>query len=219
MAQPSSRWNPIGTGLAGVAASALVAAAGLALAGALAVTQVAGASTRARGAQHATHVRHAQHATDAHHARQGQGASSHGALVKEVASKKYGEILVSSGGRTLYMLTADTSSSLACTTGACTGLWPPLMTSGKPRAGKGISARRLGTVKRGSGRQVTYDGHPLYLYAGDTAAGQVNGEGVSSFGGTWYVLSNKGAPVKAALTSSTSGTESGSGGSGGSGGW
>jgi predicted lipoprotein with Yx(FWY)xxD motif len=139
-------------------------------------------------------------------------AKSHRALVKVVTSKKYGKILVDASGRTLYLLTSDTASSFACTAG-CTGLWPPLLTKGKPRGGKGISKKKLGTAKRGASLQVTYDGHPLYLYAGDTGTGQVNGEDIKSFGGVWYVLSSSGAAVRAALASSTSG----GGGSGG--GW
>jgi predicted lipoprotein with Yx(FWY)xxD motif len=149
-------------------------------------------------------------------------ATSHGAMVKLEKSSKYGKILVDSSGRTLYYLTSDSASSPTCTTGSCTGLWPPLMTKGKPRAGKGISKKLLGTTKRGSKLQVTYHGHRLYLYAGDSGVGQVNGEGIKSFGGTWYVLTGKGKPVKASLTSSKSGSGTGygsSGSSGSSGGW
>ena len=153
----------------------------------------------------------------------GAGASAHkhrarrGAVVKVVRSKKFGKILVDSSGKTLYVLEGPKQSTSACTS-TCTGVWPPLMTRGKPRAGKGTAKHKLGTARRGALRQVTYDGHPLYLYAGDTGAGQVSGEGIASFGGTWYVLSGKGAPVKAALASSTSGGGSSSGGSSG-GGW
>lgn len=148
----------------------------------------------------------------AHH----HAARSNRALVKVVSTKKYGKILADSSGRTLYLLTADTATTLACTTGSCIGLWPPLYTNGKPRGAKGIAKHALGTVKRGSKLQVTYHGHPLYLYAGDSGRGQVNGEGIQSFGGVWYVLSKKGSPVKGASTSSTSGSSGGSGGGYGS---
>ncbi len=146
----------------------------------------------------------------------GHRAKSDGALVRLEKSKKYGEILTDSSGRTLYLLTADTARSLACK-GVCTDIWPPLLTKGRPRAGQGVVAKELTTVKRGSSLQVAYDGHPLYTYAGDGGTGQVNGEGIVSFGGTWYVLGPKGSPVKAALDSART-AESGSGGSGGSGG-
>jgi predicted lipoprotein with Yx(FWY)xxD motif len=141
-------------------------------------------------------------------------AESHGALVRLEKSKKYGEILTDGAGRTLYVLTSGGAKSLKCT-GACASIWPPLLTKGKPRAGKGVVAKRLRTVKRGSSLQVVYDGHPLYFYAADSGPGQENGEGIKSFGGTWYVLSGKGLPVKGALASSTSS----SGGSRVSGGW
>ena len=172
-----------------ILATVAAAAASLTLAAAVAAPAVAGASTHK------------------HRAR------SHGALVKVVASKEFGKILVDASGRTLYFLDAANKTPDACT-GSCTGLWPPLMTKGKPRAGKGLARKKLGTAKRGARLQVTYDGHPLYLYAGDTGAGQVKGEGIASFGGKWYLLSGKGSPVKVALAS----WKKGSGGSGGYGG-
>ncbi len=143
-----------------------------------------------------------------------QRTASHGVLVRLERSKKYGEILTDGAGRTLYALTAPRAKSLDCT-GVCTSIWPPLLTKGKPRAEKGVMAKRLRTVKRGSSLQVVYDGHPLYFYAADSGPGQENGEGIKSFGGTWYVLSGKGLPVRGALASSTSS----SGGSRSSGGW
>lgn len=129
-------------------------------------------------------------------------------LVKIETSKEYGKILVNGSGRTLYFLTSETEKTLKCT-GGCIGLWPLLTTKGEPEAGTGIVAKELGTLKRGSSLQVTYHGHPLYLYAGDKAAGQANGEGIAAFGGWWYVLSSAGSPVKAALTSSSSGSGGG----------
>ncbi len=131
-----------------------------------------------------------------------------GAMVKVETSKEYGKILVSASGRTLYLLTDESTKALKCT-GGCLGLWSALLTKGKPLAGAGIVAKELGTVKRGSSLQVTYYGHPLYTYAGDKAAGQTNGEGIESFGGWWYVLDSAGSPVKAALTSSSGGSSGG----------
>lgn len=138
----------------------------------------------------------------------GHRAKSDGTLVRLEKSKKYGEILTSNSGRTLYLLTADTAKTLACK-GVCTALWPPLLTKGRPRAGEGVTAKKLGTVKRGSSLQVVYYGHPLYFYAGDGGTGQVNGEGIVSFGGTWYVLGPKGSPVKGTLDSAKSGSGGG----------
>ena len=144
----------------------------------------------------------------------GRGSTGKGALVKLAASPKYGKILVDAGGRTLYLLTAGASRTLPCT-GACASVWPPLLTKGKPRAAGGVGAKMLGTVKRGTSLQVTYAGHPLYLYSGDSAAHQANGEGIASFGGTWYVLGSNGSAVKASTSSGTSSSSSGSGGWGG----
>ncbi|MGH8987261.1 MAG: COG4315 family predicted lipoprotein [Acidimicrobiales bacterium] len=135
-------------------------------------------------------------------------AKPHATVVKVKSSARYGRIVVSSSGRTLYLLTSETMKSLRCT-GGCLALWPPLLTTGKPRAGTGIDARKLGTVRRGSSSQVTYYGHPLYFYAGDKAAGTVNGEGIGASGGTWYVLTETGSPVKAARASSSGGSGGG----------
>ena len=139
----------------------------------------------------------------------------HGALVRVVKSKKYGKILVDASGRTLYVLTGPSGKRLDCT-GACTSLWPPLTTKGKPRAGKGANRKKLGTFDRGKARQVTYAGRPVYLFSGDTGSGQVHGEAIKSFGGTWYVLGWNGTPVKALLSSAKKGTGSSSSGGGSS---
>lgn len=130
----------------------------------------------------------------------GHHAKSRGVEVRLDKSKKYGSVLANGAGRTLYFLSGRGTKSLACKPG-CASIWPPLLTAGKPRAAKGVDAKMLGTVKRGSSLQVTYHGHPLYLFTGDTASGQVNGEEIHNFGGTWYLLGPKGVPVHAALAS------------------
>lgn len=137
-----------------------------------------------------------------------------GATVTSAQSSKYGVVLESSAGRTLYMLTADTSTSSACDA-SCAQIWTPLATTGAPMAGSGVQASMLATITRSDGsKQVTYGGHPLYTFSGDSGSGQVNGEGITSFGGTWYVLATSGQPVKSAVAGSTS-TTAGSGGGGG----
>jgi predicted lipoprotein with Yx(FWY)xxD motif len=120
------------------------------------------------------------------------------------ASTSYGTILVTSTGMTLYMNTGDSPTTSVCT-GSCLAVWPPLTTIGRPRAGPGVEARLLGTLTRSGGsEQVTYNGHPLYTFAHDIAPGQVNGEGIVHFGGTWYVLDAAGQPVTQAVSSTTS---------------
>jgi hypothetical protein len=76
----------------------------------------------------------------------------------------------------------------------------------------------LGTMKLSDGKTYpTYNGWLMYEYTADSGSGQANGQGISSFGGTWYVLSPSGNPNTAATSASSSGGSGGSGGGGGSG--
>jgi predicted lipoprotein with Yx(FWY)xxD motif len=112
-----------------------------------------------------------------------------------LASTKLGKVLVDGKGRTLYLFEADKGTVSACA-GACASAWPPLTTSGKPAAGAGVLAAKLGTAKRPDGTTgVTYAGHPLYTYAGDGAPGQTTGEGLTDYGAPWYALSAAGKTV------------------------
>ena len=110
----------------------------------------------------------------------------------KLASTKLGKVLVDAQGRTLYLFEADKGLMSACA-GGCANVWPPLTTTGKPTAGTGITASKLGTTKRSDGAtEVTYNGHPLYTYAGDSGSGQTSGQGLDDFGAEWYVLSAAG---------------------------
>jgi predicted lipoprotein with Yx(FWY)xxD motif len=112
-----------------------------------------------------------------------------------------GKVLADSHDRTLYLFEKDTHGKSACS-GACTSAWPPLLTRGKPITGSGASSSLLGTTARpGGARQVTYDGHPLYYYAGDEVPGQTNGQGLDQFGAAWFVIS----PTGRAITSGDGG--------------
>jgi predicted lipoprotein with Yx(FWY)xxD motif len=123
-----------------------------------------------------------------------RAAAAHPAKVA-LRSTSLGRILVDRNGRTLYLFEKDRNGRSACS-GACAQAWPPLLTSGRPVAGHGVSRSKLGTVRRASGRrQVTYAGHPLYRYAGDGRAGDTNGEGSRAFGAAWYALSASGHRV------------------------
>jgi predicted lipoprotein with Yx(FWY)xxD motif len=112
-----------------------------------------------------------------------------------VANVGLGKILVNSHGRTLYLFQKDSGGTSACY-GACAVNWPPLRASGKPTLGSGADRSLVGTTARSDGKpQVTYNGHPLYLFSGDAKAGDTNGEGVRTFGGTWYAVSPAGNQV------------------------
>jgi len=88
-------------------------------------------------------------------------------------------------GRTVYVLSNDTTTSLACTVASgCTGVWPPLA----PPSGIALSAGFTVYTRSDNGAaQLAYQGHPIYTYAGDSASLQTNGNGIVSFGGTWTV--------------------------------
>lgn len=94
-------------------------------------------------------------------------AVSAGPLVSTTTSG-LGRILVDSRGHTLYLFEKDKGGKSTCA-GNCAANWPPLIASGKPRAGTGAKASLLGTTKRADRRmQVTYDKHPLYTFVKDT---------------------------------------------------
>jgi predicted lipoprotein with Yx(FWY)xxD motif len=117
------------------------------------------------------------------------------ATVAVATDAKLGPILVDGSGRTLYLFVADTGTSSTCY-GDCARNWPPLLTSGTPIAGSGVSATLLGTTTRNDGTlEVTYAGHPLYYFVGDTAAGATAGQAQNSNGGLWYVLGPDGKQI------------------------
>jgi predicted lipoprotein with Yx(FWY)xxD motif len=76
---------------------------------------------------------------------------------------------------------------------ACMATWMPVMTNGSPRAQGGAKPYMLGTIKRRDGGvQVTYDGHPLYIFRGDARPGEVNGEGMVTAGAKWHAVESDG---------------------------
>ncbi len=79
----------------------------------------------------------------------------------------------------------------------CSTVWPVLKISGKPVPGKGLRVSLLGTITLARGlKQVTYAGHPLYGYVGDSAPGRTSYVGVLQSGGAWYAISAAGKIVK-----------------------
>ncbi len=95
------------------------------------------------------------------------------------------KVLTNAAGKTLYYLTSDTATHIACT-GQCTTFWPPLISTGLPTSSDALP-HKLSIRRDANGRQVEYDGHLLYTFSGDLSAGQANGEGIISFSGTWHV--------------------------------
>jgi predicted lipoprotein with Yx(FWY)xxD motif len=121
--------------------------------------------------------------------------ASKGALVT-LGQTALGKVLVDARGRTLYQFGKDKPGRSACY-GTCAKYWPPLLSAAKPRPGKGVRASLLGITKRTDGkRQVTYAGHPLYTFVGDTKAGQTTGEGLQNFGASWDALAAGGRAVQ-----------------------
>ncbi len=127
------------------------------------------------------------------------GATTAGGAGTVVAVKhagKLGAVLDAGQKRlTVYLFEGDRGGTSACS-GACASVWPPVTTSGAPRATGAAAAADLGTIKRPDGTiQVTYKGHPLYFFARDKDAGDTYGEDVNGFGASWYALSPSGAKV------------------------
>ena len=133
------------------------------------------------------------------HPARGNTASAGGratALLVSIQTTGLGPILVDSRGHTLYLFEGDKNGKSVCS-GKCATFWPPLVATGKPRAGAGVKASLLGETKRADGRmQVTYNRHPLYFFAKDTKNGQTTGENVDAFGAEWYAVSPAGTTVE-----------------------
>jgi len=129
------------------------------------------------------------------------GSSGNGqaaATVDVATNNNLGSILVDQQGLTLYLFAQDSGSTSTCT-GACAVAWPPLRSDAQASvAGSGTDPSLIGTTPRSDGSpQVTYNGHPLYLYKGDQSAGDANGQGLNAFGAAWYVLSPAGNEITA----------------------
>ena len=122
--------------------------------------------------------------------------TSSAASVVSAKSSSLGTFLVNAKGQTLYLWDADHGSMSTCN-GECAANWPPLTTKSAPKAGAGVKASLLGTTKRADGTQeVTYAGHPLYTFAGDTAPGQTTGQGSAAFGAPWCVVTPAGKAIQ-----------------------
>jgi predicted lipoprotein with Yx(FWY)xxD motif len=123
------------------------------------------------------------------------GAATSDAVLKASGSS-LGKVVVDSGGRTVYVFDKDSpgAGTSACT-GACLAKWPPVPAPAGKLAADGVTGK-VGTITRDDGtKQLTLGGMPLYLFAGDSHAGDVTGQAV---GGTWWAVSPDGAKITGA---------------------
>ncbi len=121
-----------------------------------------------------------------------------------VRSTSLGRTLVDAHGRTLYLFEGD-GRSVSKLSGAGLSVWPRFVAAGPVTAGTGVQMAQLGSTTSPSGvRQVTYNGHPLYYYVGDTTAGTTRGQGLNQFGALWYVLGPAGNAVTSAARTARS---------------
>jgi predicted lipoprotein with Yx(FWY)xxD motif len=126
-----------------------------------------------------------------------------------------GTVLVDSEGFTVYMFGKDKGTTSSCY-GACAENWPPVTTTGTASAGEGAMSSEIGTTKRKDGTvQVTYAGHPLYTFTGDSSPGEATGNELNFFGGVWNALDESGAAVEGTASSEEESTTSESSGGGG----
>jgi len=122
-------------------------------------------------------------------------APSSDAAVVTTGHGASGTFLVDGDGRALYLWDADHGKTSTCT-GECARDWPPLTTTGKPTASGSAESSLLGTSKRADGTlEVTYAGHPLYRFAGDSSPGQINGQGSDAFGAPWWIVQPDGRAI------------------------
>ena len=121
-------------------------------------------------------------------------ASTTGTVITTQAGSA-GTFLTNGSGRTVYLWAKDGTNMSACS-GACAAAWPPVPATGTLTATGSAKGSDLGTITRSDGtKQVTYDGHPLYYFAGDSGAGQANGQGSDSFGAKWWLVAPSGAQI------------------------
>jgi predicted lipoprotein with Yx(FWY)xxD motif len=131
------------------------------------------------------------------------GASASGSTVITTASSSAGTFLTDGSGRAVYLWVKDTGDASTCS-GACAGAWPPVTATGTVTASGSAKASDLGTITRSDGtKQVTYDGHPLYYFEGDSGPGTASGQGSDSFGAKWWLVAPSGSDVTASVTSFT----------------
>lgn len=139
----------------------------------------------------------------------GPAGTSHQGMTITTGTGADGTFLTDGAGHAVYLWVKDPGGKSVCS-GACAGAWPPVPASGKVTASGGAKAADLGTITRSDGtKQVTYDGHPLYYFAGDSGAGQTNGQGSNGFGAKWWLVAPSGAQITGSAASTPSASSGG----------
>src|SRR3954462_4444645 len=120
----------------------------------------------------------------------------------KTADSSLGKVVVTADGRTVYVFDKDTAGSgTSVCSGPCLAKWPPVAATSSKLTADGVKGQ-LGTITRDDGtKQVTLGGMPLYLYAGDSHAGDVTGQAV---GGTWWAVGPDGTKITAAAAAPSS---------------
>lgn len=125
--------------------------------------------------------------------------------VQVASHSEYGDVLADSDGRTLYMFDQDTQGEAASTCyDSCAETWPPLTVSESPSAGSNVTASLETFARENGDEQVTADGWPLYYFAGDSEAGDANGQAVND---VWWVLAPDGTPKRTAESTAAGAAE------------
>ena len=128
-------------------------------------------------------------------------SASGSATVIKTASSSAGTILTDGSGRAVYVWAKDTGKMSACS-GACAAAWPPVTTTSTASASGGAQSADLGTITRSDGtKQVTYDNHPLYYFAGDSGPGSATGQASDQFGAKWWLVAPSGSDVTSSVSS------------------
>ena len=124
------------------------------------------------------------------------GARAAGSSALTLRHTALGTILTTGKGFTVYAFEADKGTMSDCT-GACAVAWPPVTASGDRITVTGGATMSLvaETIRPGGVHQLTYAGHPLYTFTGDTSPGTTNGQGSEAFGARWDVLTAAGQEV------------------------
>jgi len=180
----------------------LVAGVGGALAAAATVAACSSAASSTAAAPAAS-------PTGASPAAAGGSAAASGGTVITTAKSSAGTVLTNGSGKAVYVWTKDTGDMSNCN-GACAGAWPPVTTTGTATAAGGATASDIGTITRSDGtKQVTYDGHPLYYFSGDSGPGMASGQGSDAFGAKWWLVAPAGSDVTASVSTFTAAASGG----------